>query len=384
MTPTRPRPPSAPAAPFLIAAVTGRALAASAGRGGHRVVVLDFFADRDTRAFSYAAAVVARPGSLRFDRRALLAAAQRLAPPAASAGVVPGSGFEARPELLAELAQGRTLLGNGAETVTLCKDPARFLPLLRQLGIPHPEVRLAPVPDPRGWLEKAVGGAGGHHVRPATRRAPRKGHYLERRHPGEPCSATFLANGSRALVLGFNTQWTDGTSERPYTYAGAVTRDLPDSLALAISTALDRLVAATGLVGLGSLDFLLDGRDWWTLEVNPRPTATFELYDPDYPKGLFDAHLAACKGVLPACAAPRAAHRAHLIVTAPCTWHVPQRFAFPEWCHDLPMPGTVIPAMMPLCTVTAEAPTDGAAGHLARERRESLLATLEAEALAGA
>ena len=39
-------------APMLVAGVTGRALAASAVRGGHPVVVLDYFADRDTCALA--------------------------------------------------------------------------------------------------------------------------------------------------------------------------------------------------------------------------------------------------------------------------------------------------------------------------------------------
>ena len=90
-----------PRVPYLVAAVTGRALAASAVRGGHPVVVLDYFADRDTRALAGAWRSVVAARGMRFDQRALLTAAQELAP--VPAGLVYGSGFEGRTGLLANL-----------------------------------------------------------------------------------------------------------------------------------------------------------------------------------------------------------------------------------------------------------------------------------------
>src|SRR2546430_14721110 len=80
--------------PFLIAAVTGRALAASAARSGVPVVVLDCFADRDTRGLARPCRSVAARQGLRFDARALLAAAAEPAPWGRCAGLGCGSGFE--------------------------------------------------------------------------------------------------------------------------------------------------------------------------------------------------------------------------------------------------------------------------------------------------
>src|ERR1051325_6976292 len=135
--------------PFLIAAVTGRALAASAARSGLPVVVLDCFADRDTRALARRCrSVVARQG-LRFDARALLAAAAELAPSGRCAGLVCGSGFEGRTGLLGRLARGRRLYGGEPSVVAAVKDARRFLPLLDRLGISYPETRFtAPEPPP--------------------------------------------------------------------------------------------------------------------------------------------------------------------------------------------------------------------------------------------
>lgn len=362
--------PGADAPPLLIAAISGRALAQSARRGGYRVTVLDCFADRDTRVAAAECRAVARPASLHFSRRALLDAAAELAP---AAPLVYGSGFEAHPRLLARLAEGRRLLGNAAAVLRAVKDPRRFFLLLDALAIPHPEVRHDPPAAPEGWLVKHGGGAGGTHIRPAGARRTRKGDYFQRLETGRAMSALFLADGRRALLLGFNEQWTSSAREGlSYLFGGAVGRvPIAAPLASRIMDRLDALVAETGLVGLNGLDFLLDGGRWSVLELNPRPTATMELYDPDYDGGLLRLHIEACHGALPATARTGPA-RAQSIVHAREAWRVDPGFAFPSWCGDIPNPGVAIRPGDPLCTVHAEAGQPAAAVGLVRERELEL------------
>ncbi len=360
----------ADAPPLLVAAVSGRALAQSARRGGYRATVLDCFADRDTRAAAHQWRTVAAPGSLRLDRRALLDAAAELAP---AAPLVYGSGFEARPGLLSRLAQQHEILGNPPAVVGSVKDPRRFFPLLDGLAIPHPEVRLDPPSSPEGWLVKHGGGAGGTHVQPAGSRPPRRGDYFQRLEPGRPLSALFLADGRRALILGFNEQWTSrARAGLPYLFGGAVGRvPIPVPVAAHIGDRLDALVAGTGLAGLNGLDFLLDGERWSVLELNPRPTATLDLYDPDYDDGLLHHHIEACRAALPPAARTGPA-RAQGIVHAGAGWRAAPGFAFPSWCRDIPNPGTTIQPGDPVCTVHAEADHPADAIGLVREREQEL------------
>jgi len=349
------RPVIPPRVPYLVVAITGRALAASAARGGHPVVVLDCFADRDTRALAVACRSVVAARRLRFDRRTLLKAGEELAP--IPAGLVPGSGFEGRTGLLARLARGRPLHGNRPDVVAAVRDPARFFRLLDQLGIPHPEVRLAPPSDPRGWLVKQPGGAGGGHIRPAASRRAPVGAYYQRFEAGQALSVLFLADGRRARILGINRQWTAAARPgAPFLYGGAVGGlTVPDALEREIRAGLAALVAETGLIGLNGLDFVLREGRWSVLELNPRPTATFELYDPDYPRGLFDWHLRACQGELPDRAATRRAIRAHAVVYATVAGRTGPRFNFPDWCRDIPVPGSQFSPGDPVCTVHAAA-----------------------------
>lgn len=338
------------------------------------MVVLDCFADRDTAAAAVACRAVPAGGAPRLDRGALLAAASQLIPSARCAGLVCGSGFEGRPTLLRALAYGRRLYGNRPEVQRLVKDPERFFPLLDRLGIPHPETRMRPPRASGGWLVKSIGGAGGTHIRSLDATVARPGRvYFQRQLPGASCSVLFLADGARARVLGWNRQWTTpAIPGLPYLFGGAVGGvPLPAVIIRAVTAAVEELVRETGLVGLNGLDFLVHRHRWSVLEVNPRPTATVELYDPDSPRGLFDWHLAACDGRLPDQSPRPRACRAVAIVHAPVEWTAGD-FVFPTWCRDLPPPTTTFSARDPVCTVHASAPDPDRAVRLVQDRRRRL------------
>jgi predicted ATP-grasp superfamily ATP-dependent carboligase len=155
---------------------------------------------------------------------------------------------------------------------------------------------------------------------------------------------------------------------------------MPAPVVSDVQERLDALVRASGVLGLNGLDFLLDGERWSALELNPRPTATMELYDPDYQHGLFHQHIEACRGSLPSAAVTPRAARAQAIVHAPAAWAVTPLFAFPEWCADIPVPGTLLAPGDPACTVHAEAPTPDRAVAMVEERRDEMERTLAVEA----
>ncbi|HEY7683870.1 MAG TPA: ATP-grasp domain-containing protein [Gemmatimonadales bacterium] len=357
--------------PLLIAAVTGRALAASAARAGYPVIVLDCFADRDTALVARACRPVATGDAPRLDQRLLLDAARQLAPPERSSGLIYGSGFEGRTGLLARLARGRRLFGNPPQVIEAVRDPARVFPLFERIGVPYPEVRFTRPPERAGWLVKHPGGAGGARVWRADAGSARGGAYFQRFEPGQAHSALFLADGRRAEVVGFNALWTGSRrQDRPFLYGGAIGPvPLPPAVESAVRGRLDSLVRATGLVGLNGLDFLLVGEDWKALEVNPRPTATIDLYDPDYPDGLLALHLRATQGELPARRRRSATVRGHAVVQAPVGGVFRPSFELPEWCRDIPRAGVRFRIGDPVCTVHAEARDPAAARQQVHERQ---------------
>ncbi len=346
---------------FLVVAHSARLLAQSAARAGHRVCALDLFNDADTGRFAVASeAVRSRPGDTPgFDREDLMWRAARLCPPSRCLGFVYGTGFEDDVETLKQLATGRELLGNPPELVARLKDPSHFFGLLDRLSIPHPPTQLARPGAPRGWLYKRRGASGGAHIVDASAvgaEAAAEEGYFQRRGAGRSLSLLFLADGRRAEVVGVSRQLTRRVGDRRYTYAGAVGPiDLPASVSGSLLDALQALVAHTGLVGCNSIDFLLTGSRPAVLEINPRPSATMDLYDDDLPKGLFDAHLQACRGRLPGISLRGRTRlvRGHAIVYAGARLRIASDAPFPAWCSDTPHPGATVAVDSPVCTVHA-------------------------------
>ncbi len=216
-----------------------------------------------------------------FQWRSLAPALEALAKQAPSPllGLVYGSGFEDRPHLLTRLAERWPLLGNDAETVERIKAPETFFATLDALGIAYPPTLMERPAKGAGWVAKRRGGAGGSHVVPSRLQKDATDVYYQALVEGRAVSALFLANGSRARVLGFSEQWTAPAPRRPWRYGGAVQpASLPEDAADAMTRAVTALSAAFGLKGLASADFVLAENRPLLLEINPRPGATLDIF----------------------------------------------------------------------------------------------------------
>ena len=345
---------------LVIIATSGRALAQSAVKRRRQVVVLDAFADRDTRAAAEVARVAADEGIALDPERlltALAAQAQESRP-----DIVIGSGLEHAPELASRIAAHGRVYANQPATIATLKDPELATALLHATGWDVPITQRDPPTDCRGWLQKQAGATGGAHVRRA-RNAPGGAHvYFQREVRGQPMSVTFLADGERAWLLGFNRLRTATRGEAAFCFGGAV-GNVAVALPLRARTQsrLDRLVRVTGLRGLAGVDFVLADREPVAIEINPRPTATFELYDGDFPEGLLHWHVLSFERPVPELAErlgqEGAACRALGIIYADRLVRIPANAGFPDWCRDLPSGETTIAAGSPVLSVFAEAET---------------------------
>lgn len=358
----------------LIAALTGRALAASARRAGFAPLVVDAFGDEDTRECAAAFTCLSEATRIGFRARALLAALEALAAkaPQPPVGLVLGSGFEDTPKLVATLSRRFPLIGSGSEAIARAKHPASFFPLLDRLAIPHPETRLDPPRDPAGWLSKRIGASGGAHVLPCAAVKTHRGRYCQRRMEGAPVSLLAVAARGTTHVVGFSRQWTVGGTVRPYRYGGAAG---PAALGEAVEERMGAAAAAAcrelDLVGLVSFDFLLENGVPYLLEVNPRPGATIDVFDDDIGT-LFRAHLAAWQGLPVTLAPPRGARAAGVLYADPDPLTVGS-VSWPTWTADRPAPGTRVPRHRPLATVFAHG-IDATAAELNCRRRLDELA----------
>lgn len=360
---------------ILIAGLSGRALAASARRGGYAPLVADFFGDQDTLAVAQAHVRLAGSLSRGIEEDALIEALEVLSRGRSPLGIVCGSGFEDRTALLERLSGQWRLFGNGAETVAKTKSPELLSALCADAGIAFPRSEAARPLAATDWLEKRRGGAGGSHIRPATQSdSSRSNGYYQEKLNGVPVSALFLADGENANVLGYSWQWSSPTALQPYRYGGAVRpAELSPTTAAGLADTVHRLAASLSLVGLNSADFLVDGDLFWLLEINPRPGATLDIFEP--PQGsLFAMHIAACTGTLTAQSQTSDAAEAAAIVYAEADIPAVPALVWPDWTADRPTAGSMIKAGEPLCTVYACGPAASGARVLVEERRELILA----------
>jgi uncharacterized protein len=360
-------------------------LADLAMRDGQPVVACDCFGDLDLRRS--ASRVVGLPGG------GLTALVDAVAGEPARR-VVYGASFENHPALVARLATGRTLLGNTPQTLRAVRDPARLGAALRDAGLSHPRT-LASAPAERSgrWLRKPLRGGGGSRVHAWRGGSVPAGTVLQERIDGLACSAAAVGDGADAVVLGLTEQLIGRRAfgVRGYRWCGnLVPPRLPagerDALLGQARAICSHLAAAFALRGLFGIDLVWDGERAWTVEVNPRPTASLEAIEAAHDVGTFAAHVRAFAGELPRSTdgRGRAAGKAVLFATEDVVIGDSARW-LERGVRDVPHRGERIAAGRPICTVVATGATpDGVLAAL-EEQAAQVRAELEprVEVLAG-
>jgi predicted ATP-grasp superfamily ATP-dependent carboligase len=331
-------------------------------------LVADFFGDQDTIAAAHAHVPLRTSLAQGFREQDLACALEHLAERHAPIGIVCGTGFEDRPQVLAQLEQRWRLFGNSADTVARVKDPEFFAELCRECDVAHPRVTLSPPAAREAFLAKRRGGSGGAHVAAASAKELSGDVYYQSRVPGRPVSALLLADGVSAVVLGFSEQWPCPAARQPFRYGGAVRpASIAPSLAKRLAESACRVAASLSLKGLNSADFMVDGDRFSILEINPRPGATLDIFEIDG-GSLFALHMAACEGDLIDKAPRFEGAKASAITYAERDVIAPARFEWPNWSADRPKAGIAIKTGEPLCTVHAGAATAAEARTLVNER----------------
>jgi predicted ATP-grasp superfamily ATP-dependent carboligase len=347
---------------LALVALSARMLAESARRGGFDCIALDLFGDRDTRRNARTWLRIGDPDALRLDTAAASAALRSLR---GCAGWIAGGGTDGALGELEASARPLPLIGNGPETVRALRTPRSFFAALAALGIAHPETAFERPADPLGWLCKDLHGSGGLHIRDAAAFAPEQdgpGRYFQRLCAGTPMSALIVATGSDARIVGFNELIVERDGGLPFVYRGVIGPVvLPPGTRRALTEAMHAIVRHFDIVGLNSIDFLLDGDVARILEVNPRPSASMALYDDRWPGGLIAAHVDASlrRAIAPGYADASCADevRGCFVVYADravrCRGDTGERMLASGWAHDVPNDDAPIGAGAPVCTVSA-------------------------------
>lgn len=354
--------------PLLLVGLSIRALAQSARRAGIPVVGIDLFGDLDALEaclMHYRAKSKGIHGQWSFDPEELKSLVARAVREHGCTHWIAGSGFEVQPALLDSLHPKLKLLGNHSKSVSRLKDPVQLEGVFKKAGLGFPKTRLTAPKKPKRWLQKPLGGAGGYGITRASHRSPGTG-YWQKEVAGEPGSVLFIANGKKCRILGINHQWLAPSAQHPWRHGGAVGQQvLPAKVRGCLKESLNQLVRREKLVGINGLDFLWDGKKLTALELNPRPPSTFELYDPDFKKGLIHAHILACLGKLPHKKEGVSKKvRAYAVVHIAKSVKSSAKWPLTGACRDVPRQFGPLIQGQPLCTLHTEGPTTTAAVRL--------------------
>jgi len=360
--------------PVLIAGASVRAAAHAAvhqatgnasAQAGWQVYSIDLFGDADLRAVSKHRVVPAcdYPDGIIELARTLPAA------PWVYTGAI-----ENHPAVIEAVSAARPLWGNPASVVRPVRDPVRLQAALKRNGLKCPDVVTSGLDGRDGsWMSKPLKSAAGGsitriHAAQYSRAGHQRGFYYQQYIEGETQSGAYVMAGGRAVLLGVTAQLSGGafSAGGSYTYGGSLgPLCVPEcvwSQWRSIGACLAREFNLQGLVGVDAI-FQDDG-GVYPLEVNPRYTASMELYD-RAGRALFHDHVAACRdGILPPQHPPPPEQNIHGKAIVYAQHNATVTSAFTEYCcrrnagpvaeiADIPVPGQQILRGQPVATVFA-------------------------------
>jgi predicted ATP-grasp superfamily ATP-dependent carboligase len=346
-----------------------RSLARSALAAGIEVATIDAFGDRDLVEPdpSPAGHHIVAP----FDPDALSA----VAPP--SRRLAWTSNLENAPRALRALSRAREVLGNLAEVVEQVRQPEAIAAVLDAAGLPSaPIIATATEATGRRVMRKPRSSGGGHGIaRWAPGGVTSDDTYLQEEIAGVPASMLFLADGVEVTPVGVTRQLI-GEPEfgaTGFTWCGNLVGPgiLPrqDEVHASALAAARVLTAAFGLRGLNGIDFIARHGEAVVIEVNPRWTASVELFERAQGQSLFPAHVLGSQGALTAVDREPDAVFGKAVIHATRERTIGDTDAWlddPD-VRDIPRSGSVIPAGAPICSVFARAgDAEGCAAALAR------------------
>ncbi len=317
-------------------------LAKKLDQAGFQPLVIDLFADQDTRQV---ACDLRKVDSLAVEEiDPVINDLERLY---SVKDVVYGSGFEKQIHSLFFLQKKLNLRGNTPEVFKKTQDKIGLFEVLSKYNISFPEVSFSR-PDSGIWLFKPLQGEGGCgvFVDKFDDSSNQEG-YWQQYQPGEVMSAIFLADGKGAEIIGFNWQWSVNLGRgQEFVFSGVCNQArISINNQQMIAEWVATLTAHFELRGLNGIDFIVSRNQCYFLEINPRPTASVELYSANLVA--VHAGLASRKNIL------RVQCQGYQVIYAKADYRVPDMIDWPLWVQDRPKCNTIITKFQPVCSVVA-------------------------------
>jgi uncharacterized protein len=360
----------------LLVGISTRALAQSAVSAGYETTSLDFFGDSD-QPDSARVYVLERELHRPLELKALAEEAQKLSENVDLVIIESGIENEAR---LRNIGRPEQRNNNTDKAISACRDLGKLTMALVGIDARIPNfVRPGEkLPSSGRWLIKDSRHSGGWGVRNWDGRSLlNPSEILEQFVEGDLSSACFVANGKKAKLLGISRQYA-GVNELDspeYAWCGNVIPSNNPELITVMDRVISKIVESFGLIGINGIDFIYENNALDVLEINPRPPASFELYEYLLRVNLFQMHIDACHGRLPEKLPllPENVCRGKGILYAKYDVIIRDSSKWKQMdIADIPHSGEFIPAGAPICTIFGDGSNPNDCWHKIIKKAEIL------------
>jgi predicted ATP-grasp superfamily ATP-dependent carboligase len=333
---------------LAIVGASVRAAAQSALRAGFEVVGADLFADADLDGVCPITKIEDYPHGF----------VDWLAAQDVDAWMYTGA-LENYPDLVDQMAAIKPLWGVSGEALRRCRDPLELQDVFKRAGVCFPET--LPLGQPPieevAWLAKTYRHAAGAGVWQYGEQPTNANVYAQRLIEGKSLAAIFAVSSNETALLGVAKQIVES-----YGYRGSIGPvQIQDSRREAFELIGECLRTSFGLRGLVGVDLVATGDEAFVIEVNPRYTASVEVFDRAHGISAMATHVACfteAPALMQAIKFSQSVGKRVLCASEPL--HVGEAFATEllGLCRvgrvaDVPRPGTVIGAGEPICTILA-------------------------------
>lgn len=330
-------------------------------------LVIDCFADFDTQQYAWQVIKIKSLALFEVKQALTLISEQH-----DSTHVIYGSGLECFPSTLNYLEQRFIVLGNSFQVFSKVQDKRQFFLTLQRNKISYPETCFQQPDNYADWLLKPLAGEGGIGIKKYLDETVSDGEcYWQKIAQGTPKSVLFIVNKTDFKIIGFHKQFITQIAEYEFVFSGLINQLLVDeTLEQTLNNIVGKLVNEFSLKGINSLDFIENKGECSILEVNPRPSASMNLYG----STLFLKHIKSClaigefDGVQ-----PLKSLQAYKIIFAIETLTIDEQINWPIWVNDIPVAGSIIHTGEPICSIIAGGKNEQQVESLLLMRQQQIL-----------
>jgi predicted ATP-grasp superfamily ATP-dependent carboligase len=337
----------------LVAGFSTRHVAQSAARAGYEVCAVDHFCDQDLSWYT--------TDREKFSELADLPdAIQEMCRRHSFDLVIVTSGAE-------DLCIPLPLCGTPHDNVARFLDKLDIQQFFETLAVPVPRLlaegtypaMIKPLKGAGGWRNAIVKDGAG--LSAWEKLNPDIPYIRQEIVEGVPASVCCVTDGTKARAIAANEQILRGDGVASFGFSGSVT-PIDHPLCREMIARAEQIAGATGCLGTIGIDFVLGSSVAYAIEVNPRFQATIDTVEMAYGCNLFQQHVDACAGKLPAGLIPprQVAVRSILFADRDLTITADLK-ELASFVADIPWPGTSFEAGQALVSVYGWGPTREAA-----------------------